>query len=300
MRRRTAAFAGTCAAVTLAATLAVTGAGSALASHSGIAPAPAHAYYLSLGDSLAAGVQPNSKGADIRTRFGYANQLYTALHLGNPLLKLEKLGCPGETTGTMMKGGICKYTHKTQLAQAAAFLQAHAGHVQLVTIDIGANDLNPCLVLTSLPKLVACLNKVIPQAAKNLGTILGTLRKFDPKGKIIGMAYYDPELADWLKGTKTGRTFAQDSIALAEGFNGALGAAYKHFGVPVANVFKAFGSSLFKQHSTLPAFGSLPRDVALICSYTWECAAPPVGPNEHANILGYGVIANTFLTTDLG
>ena len=236
----------------------------------------------------------------IRTRFGYANQLYTSLHLGNPTLRLEKLGCPGETTATMMKGGICKYADKSQLAQAAAFLQAHAGHVQLVTIDIGANDLNPCLALTSLPKLVACLNKVIPQAAKNLGTILGTLRKFDPKGKIIGMAYYDPELADWLKGTKAARTFAQDSIALAEGFNGALGAAYKAFSVPVANVFKAFGSALFKQHSTLPAFGVLPRDVALICSYTWECAAPPVGPNEHANILGYGLIANTFLTTDLG
>jgi hypothetical protein len=34
--------------------------------------------------------------------------------------------------------------------------------------------------------------------------------------------------------------------------------------------------------------------------YTWMCAAPPVGPNIHANQLGYGVIANTFLNTYLG
>lgn len=299
MRRRTAALAGASMAVALAATLAVAGTGSALASHSAGA-APALSYYVSLGDSLAQGVQPTSKGVDIRTRYGYPNQLYTALHPGNPGLRLEKLGCPGETTTTMLKGGICKYADGSQLAQAVAFLKAHAGHIQLVTIDIGANDLNPCLVLTSLPKLIACLNKQIPLAVRNLSTIMGALRKADPKGKIIGMSYYDPELADWLLGTKAARTLAEDSIALATAFNGQLGGVYKHFGAPVANVFKAFGTTLFKQHSTLPAFGVLPRDVALICSYTWECAAKPVGPNEHANILGYGLIANTFLTTDLG
>ena len=49
-----------------------------------------------------------------------------------------------------------------------------------------------------------------------------------------------------------------------------------------------------------PAFGRIPLAVAYICAYTWECAAPPVGPNIHANILGYGIIANTFLDTYLG
>lgn len=36
-------------------------------------------------------------------------------------------------------------------------------------------------------------------------------------------------------------------------------------------------------------------NVALICQWTWECAPPPVGPNEHANAAGYGVIAQAFL-----
>ena len=41
--------------------------------------------------------------------------------------------------------------------------------------------------------------------------------------------------------------------------------------------------------------GVVPRNVALICQWTWACAMPPHGPNQHANEAGYGVIARTFL-----
>jgi lysophospholipase L1-like esterase len=287
------------AAVAIAAAM-VTGAGPALAAHRS-APAPAPAYYLSLGDSLAQGVQPNAKGVDVETNRGYPNQLFTALHLGNPLLRLEKLGCPGETTASMIKGGLCTYADGSQLAQAAAFLKAHAGHVQLVTIDIGANDLNPCLTLTKPAKLVQCLEKVIPVAVKNLATILATLRAAGGKTlPVIGMTYYDPELAGYLKGTKAAETLAKESVGLASAFGSELRSVYKAFGVPVASAYQAFQTGDLKDTVTLPAFGKVPRDVALICSYTWECAAPPVGPNEHANILGYGVIANAFLKVYVG
>lgn len=33
---------------------------------------------------------------------------------------------------------------------------------------------------------------------------------------------------------------------------------------------------------------------AAVCQWTWMCAPPPVGPNIHANVLGYGVIAEAF------
>ena len=48
---------------------------------------------------------------------------------------------------------------------------------------------------------------------------------------------------------------------------------------------------------TVPAFGKVPRDVAYLCSYTWQCTA---FQDEHANELGYGVIANAFLKVILG
>ena len=260
-------------------------------------------YYLSLGDSLAQGVQPNAQGKSVETTQGYPDQLFTALRLGNPTLKLVKLGCPGETTATMMNGGICTYSAGSQLKQAASFLAHHRGHVQLVTIDIGANDLNPCLKLTSISQIAACLAKVFPTIQANLTTIMDTLTSATGSGHppMIGMAYYDPQLAFWLRGTPADKTLAKDSVALAQVFNGILGKVYKAFGAKVADVFTAFHTAApFKTRVTLPAFGSVPKAVGYICMYTWMCAAPPVGPNIHANQLGYGVIANTFLNTYLG
>jgi lysophospholipase L1-like esterase len=279
--------------------LAVAGAAPAVASPN-VPSWHAASYYLSLGDSLAQGVQPNSKGVSVETDEGYPNQLFTALRLTNPTLRLVKLGCPGETTATMIHGGICTYSAKSQLAAAVAFLKRHTGHVQLVTIDIGANDLNPCLVLTNINKIVACLGKVFPPMLKNLAQIMTELRAVDPSpGVIIGMNYYDPILAAWLQGTTAARTLATGSVALAQGFGSDLADVYTKFGAPTADVFSAFQTTKFKPVVSTPAFGPLPLNVALICSYTWECAAPPVGPNEHANVLGYGVIANTFLSTYL-
>lgn len=280
--------------------LAVAGAAPAVASPHA-ARWRAASYYLSLGDSLAQGVQPNSQGVSEETDQGYPNQLFTALRLTNPTLRLVKLGCPGETTATMIHGGICTYQAKSQLAAAVAFLKRHTGHVQLVTIDIGANDLNPCLVLTNINKIVACLEKVFPPMLKNLAQIMTELRAVDPSpGVIIGMNYYDPILADWLEGTAAARTLATDSVALAQAFGSDLAGVYTKFDAPTADVYSAFRTAKFKPVVNTPAFGPLPLNVALICSYTWECAAPPVGPNEHANQLGYGVIANTFLSTYYG
>ena len=44
----------------------------------------------------------------------------------------------------------------------------------------------------------------------------------------------------------------------------------------------------------MPQIGTVPRNVALICQWTWACVAPPRGPNQHANQAGYTVIAQTF------
>jgi hypothetical protein len=48
---------------------------------------------------------------------------------------------------------------------------------------------------------------------------------------------------------------------------------------------------------TLNPFGLVPLNVAVICKLTWMCAAPPVGPNIHANVAGYAAIAVTFATS---
>ena len=51
---------------------------------------------------------------------------------------------------------------------------------------------------------------------------------------------------------------------------------------------------------TLPASLIFTTELADLRDAEVLIAAPPVGPNIHANVLGYGVIANTFLNTYLG
>jgi lysophospholipase L1-like esterase len=264
-------------------------------------PAPARpvSYYLALGDSLSQGVQPDPAGASVETSDGYANQVYAALHRRQPGLRLVKLGCPGETTATMIHGGICSYRAGSQLAAAVGFLRAHRGRVVLITIDIGANDPDSCITQLSVARLALCVGKAIPLAAAHLAVILARLRLADPGARMIAMNYYLPVLADWRHGLP-GEVLARLGELAATAYNAMLTRVYRTFGVRVANVFSAFYTADFSQHLTLPGLGSLPRNVAAICQWTWECAAPPRGPNQHANQAGYRVIAHAFLLADTG
>ncbi len=263
-------------------------------------------YYLSLGDSLSVGDQPNAEGVTLPTNQGYADQLYSVLSRTDRNLRLAKLGCPGETSATFNKGGICGYNGDerysltadkgSQLAAALAFLKAHRGRVPLITIDIGANDLNGCIALGSIPKIMKCLPPVFAALTENLAVTLARLRAADPRAAIVGMTYYVPELAAWLTGP-SGQQFAQGSLLLAEQFNALLTGVYKQMGAAVADVFTSFQSANMKTIVILPGLGKLPLDVALVCLWTWACAPKPVGPNEHANEYGYAVIAFTYLAT---
>jgi len=251
-------------------------------------------YYLALGDSLSQGVQPNAAGVSVETEQGYADQLYAALHSSYPALRLVKLGCPGESTRTMINGGICRYPGGSQLTAATAFLRAHRDHVLLVTIDIGANDAEDCGSWAGLRSLGSCFGTSVPDAVTNLATIMNRLDAADPGVRIVGMSYYLPALAEWRDGT-TGQAIARLSERLAAVYNNLLERVYTESGARVADVFGAFDTSNFGDRVTVPGMGQVPRNVALICQWTWQCAAPPRGPNQHANETGYGVIARTFL-----
>jgi lysophospholipase L1-like esterase len=259
--------------------------------------APPASYYLALGDSLAQGVQPNAVGVSVTTPDGYPDLVYAALRPSRPGLKLVKLGCPGETTVSMINGGICRYQGGSQLAAAVAFLQAHRGRVLLVTLDIGANDPEECGGEVGLTQLAKCAVEDIPAAVSHLGTITARLKAAAGPGvRIVGMNYYLPALAEWRSGLP-GHVVAWTAEKLAAAYNNALGRVYASSGIRVANVFGAFETADF----TRPAGSDVPRNVARLCQWTWQCAAPPRGPNQHANQAGYQVIARTFLqAADLG
>jgi lysophospholipase L1-like esterase len=278
-----------------AAALAVAAA-AAVTACSASAPAKpvAASYYLALGDSLSRGVQPDAAGTSVETGQGYPDLVYAQLRRGHRGLRLVQLGCPGETTETMLHGGICRYPGGSQLAAAVAFLRGHRRHVLLITIDIGANDPEDCGGRPDLAAAASCIGQA-PDAATRLAAILASLRAAAGPGvRIVGMNYYLPELAEWRDGP-LGRVVAWASERLAVAYNDLLDRAYAQAGARVANVLGAFDTTDFGNPVLVPGFGSLPRNVARICEWTWECAPRPRGPNQHANPAGYRVIASAFV-----
>lgn len=249
-------------------------------------------YYVSLGDSLAQGVQPDEDGHAGLTNEGYVDALFADLRDRVPGLRLMKLGCPGETTESMVDGAssLCPYPQGSQLAEAASFLDTHPGMVALVTIDVGANDLLDCAV-TADP---VCVEEGLSTVAELLPEILAQLRAGGgPSVPVLGMNYYDPVLAAWLLGPDW-QDLAEQSVEATVALNETLEAAYQEVAAPVADVETAFSTTDFTSTAQLPGFGTVPLNVARICQWTWMCAPAPVGPDVHANAEGYEVVAGAF------
>jgi lysophospholipase L1-like esterase len=244
-------------------------------------------YYLALGDSLAAGYQPTHVSGQ-----GYVDQLYAALHAKDRKLSLNNLGCSGETTGTLIHGGVCAYPRgKSQLDTALAFLRSHRSRVSLITLDIGANDVNGCVNSGAIDQ--DCIVKGLAAVTLNTMQIVTRLRAAAPHTKIVAMTYYNPFLAAWLTGPG-GQALARQSLQLLGIFNGLLTGIFRSAGFRIADVSAAFSSTDLSTQVPLPGVGDVPLAVARICQWTWMCAPAPLGPDIHANQAGYAVIAQTF------
>jgi lysophospholipase L1-like esterase len=285
---------------------AATAAGSASAAHTTQSPSwwgragggTDYDYYLALGDSLAWGYQPNSAGVGIKSGHGYADDLAADLRQhGDRNLKYVNLACPGETTGTMLDGGCpdlsgSGQSYAVQEAAAVAFLKQHQHARILVTLDIGANNIDTCVDSDGALD-AACIEQGVGEAGAQLPEILAKLKAAAGRQvSFVGMNYYDPFLADWLTGS-SGQAVATESVTVLADFNDVLDAAYAAYHVPVADVAGAFKSTDLTGTTSLDG-ATVPVDVANICNWTWMCAPAPVGPNIHANNTGYSVIAKAF------
>jgi lysophospholipase L1-like esterase len=262
-------------------------------------------YSLALGDSLSQGQRPNLKGVTSNTNEGYADDLYQTELKSVHSLQLVKLGCGGESTQSMITGKgnkFAAYNHchpagGSQLAAAVKFLKAHhgKGEVPLVTIDIGANDVDNC---TTAPNPVTCAGAGANQIATDVPKILKVIKQAAPKGtKLVGMNLYDPALGGYFApaGSAT-NGLATLSVPLIKSINDKLNSADAAAGFKTADVAEAFDTyAPFTQ--TVPWQGNnIPLAVAQVCAWTWACSTPPSGPNIHANKNGYLEIAQVFAT----
>lgn len=269
------------------------------AGHSG----PRH-YYVALGDSLSVGYQPiGPSSSGIETGQGYVNDLYARYSQQVRRLKLTDFGCPGDSTRSLLTGQgnvsgatmfHCDRRGGSQLRAAVHFLKRHhrRGEVPLVTIDIGANDVDGCASVPS-SQIVSCLTAGIEAIGTNTPKILKALHRAAPPGtKFVAMNLYDPILAYELRSSAGQRALGALSLTMVQNVNAAISPADKRGRFKTANVAKAFDT----YDTTLEAFGSqqAPTDVVNICKLTWMCAPAPQGPDIHANQAGYRTIARAF------
>jgi lysophospholipase L1-like esterase len=271
--------------VLLAAFAFVLGSAAPVAAVGGSSGDRAKTYYLSLGDSLAAGVQPIGDPDDLfRTDQGYAEQLLQTARSRYPKLALEKLGCPGETTATFIDGGICEYSHGSQLDEAIAFLQGHREFVAFITIDLGANDFNCAGGY--------CIEQGVASIQANLPGIVAALRAAaGPDIPIVGMTLYNPFLANWLTGPD-GQQFAIASATQLMGpVNFVIRSIFEANGASVADIEAEFSSNDFSNMVDLGGGLIVPINVAKICMWTWVCTP---AQDNHANANGYAALARAF------
>ncbi len=246
-------------------------------------------YYLALGDSLAAGDQFFVPGQPYYSPAGYVALVHAALAATDTKLDLNNVSCGGESTISMIDGSQLPseaascgppafyqslYPHKTQLEEAVSFLHAHKGKVDLVTIDIGANDLGLC-VSTLDP---ACIQLALQRIASNLDRILDTLQTAAPGVRVVGMTYHNPYAC--LLPVDPGLAAASQQVVLA--LNGTLVSVYGSHDVAVADVEGAF------------EVANLAASAQTAAAWTWFCHPDHFG-NVHPNSAGYEAIADAFL-----
>jgi lysophospholipase L1-like esterase len=259
----------------------------------GDAQSPPRTYYVSLGDSLARGWQPGSDGRTRMTNRGYVDAVGSYLAGQQANLLDVKFGCGGETTVTIMRGGICSYPTGSELAEAERFLRSHRGRVAAVTVNIGDNDVEHCLANGTVDS--ACVNRTMAGVRTRLPAIAQRLMAAAGPGvKIVGLTDYDQFLAYWLRGA-AGRKFARQSILVVKDLNDTADGIYRTAGIRVADATGAFATTDLTTRDALPGHGRQPRAVVRVCRWTWACSSPPIGFNDHANDTGYRVLGRVVI-----
>jgi len=254
------------------------------------AAVPGPHYYLALGGSDSVGYQPTVEiPHGQRTDDGYADDLLDTERDRWSDLRLVQLGCPGETTLTMLDGGDRCYPSLSQLALAVSFLHQHPLTV-LLTIDVGFNDIVRCFAHHVID--ASCVDLDLESLRDQLPQIVTALRDAgSPDLRIVGVGHYDPYLAAYLRGP-LGRSFAEQSLDVMTRLNAALRSVYDAAGIPMADVAAAF-DMYGNEPTTLASGAVVPSGVARSCDLTWECVAGPLGHNKHPNEVGYRIIGET-------
>jgi lysophospholipase L1-like esterase len=211
--------------------------------------APAPSYYIALGDSNAHGhtadTVPDDPQCHSAKAPGYVCVVYRYLGKKYPGVKDRNFSRSGadscEVAGV---GHGCQdaVPRVSQLVPATAFLKAHRGHIRLVTIDIGGNDVLEVAIqgLGNVPATEAKLPAIYAAFRTNLDTIFGQLRDAAPHARIVASTQWNP-----LGGLGTPPLpagFATAAQSALDSINGTVQTEAPKYGIKVADAAKVMNA----------------------------------------------------------
>lgn len=249
-------------------------------------------FYLAVGASASLGFQPTGivHHNGRRTPDGYASDLVLLEGFQGVALKLDQIGCPGETVQTILNTKVADHCYtlpETQMTQAVAFLKDNQSNTGVVTVDLGFNNIRLCL----WPKVVneGCVNQAIAAVQVDMPKVLKDLKSAaGPNVRFVGLEYNDPFLARYLDGA-TGSADATETLVAMNRLNATLDQVYVAAGAAVANVPALFDTDVTTRVAA--SGGVIPENVSQACAMTWMCYSAPFGPDDHPNDAGYSLIA---------
>jgi lysophospholipase L1-like esterase len=260
-------------------------------------------YYISLGDSYAAGNQPTPSAWAHRDTNGFAYQVVELARAKGYRFELRNFGCGGATTASVLQEVGCfagnpgpdttSYPTQTQEAAATRFISRHRGRIGLVSVSIGGNDLLSC---DTAAQFLSCAKSVLKVVKRNLAVLLGAVRRSAGPGvPIVGTTYPDIFLGSYLSPSRSQKKLAILSVGEFRSlFNPALNAAYSRVSGSFVDVTKATGAyTPFSQTTSYGRSGKVPVAVADVCVLTYYCRLGDVHPTTR----GYQVMARLIVAS---
>jgi hypothetical protein len=200
---------------------------------------------------------------------------------------VSSVGCPDVLPHT---AGTAPYPTTTQEAAAEAFLTAHRGHIGLITVSIGGNDVTACATQANP---IGCVSTAVAGISQNVTSLATALRTAaGPRVPLIGLTYPDVILGSYVYPKQPAPASAVSLaklsvVAFKSLINPALTKAYAAAKGSLVDVTKATGAYVpLTRTVRYRPYGTIPAAVASVCGLTWFCAQG----NIHATTKGYTLI----------
>lgn len=249
----------------------------------GTRPANTH-YYLALGDSIPAGFDPVTSKP--QTAKGYPTLVAKNIQKrwGGAGVKLINHSCSGETSKSFRTGaGSGCFKSGSQQKTALESLAKHGATTKLITLQLGANNILPCMQGLTIDR--ACADRGIAQTKKDLNDILPKLRAAAPNAQIIVVDYYNPMLT--LHSVPlVGPSLAKESQAVVLSMNSMLKTIATQYRAQIANVAPGFHLTDWK----LTGPRQEPQNLVRACELTGMCDYLDIHPKPAGHTVIAGAI----------